>query len=147
MAEKRKFEVRHSSLYQNGNRGANYEKCRNYACEDIVRNLTRISGTSDIVEIPKGEDFHFIGRIDTNIANKNTPQSLEDVFSARDFVGFSTINRRNISRYKGGTFFIYDIFPEDIAHVFPIDSSTNTVAECEEELAHVPSLWLTLNEL
>jgi hypothetical protein len=98
------------------------------------------------MEIPEGKEFHFIGRVDTSLRG-NYPDSYYETFQRRNFVSFSTINKRNISHYKGGVFFVYNILPNDIVHIFPLDSDTKKMATIEDELSAVPSLWLTLEEL
>lgn len=52
-----------------------------------------------------------------------------------------------MSHYKGNVFFLYNICPEDIVHIFPIDSDTQKEAVREEDLTILPSLWITLSEL
>ena len=144
----KEWEIQHSSLAKKMNYfGVTYEQCRKYACEDISnRTISQVNGKNFILEIPEGEEFHFIGRVNTSF-NGNHPNSYYETLQQREFVSFSTINNRNISRYKGRVFFVYNILPEDIVHIFPMDSDTKKMATTEEELTPVPSLWLTLNEL
>jgi len=61
-------------------------------------------------------------------------------------VDFSSINKKNVSYYKGDVFFVYNILPEDIIYIFPMDSDTERGAIKEDELTYLPSLWLTLSE-
>lgn len=142
------WEIEQSSLARNSKSlTVTYEQCRKYACEDITNNLMHIpKDISSILEIPKGTDFHFIGRIDTSISS-NIPRGYYKDFERRSFASFSIINNKNISRYEGGLFFIYDINPEDIVHIFPMDSNTYVTAEQEDDLTILPSLWITLEEL
>lgn len=145
--DRRKFEVEHSTLARI-NQNASYEECRKYACEDIARNITHIlQDMPDVIEFPKGENFHFIGRVDTNGYNENIPDEYYNSFEERTFISFSTINRRNMSHYEGEIFFVYNIMPEDIVHIFPMDSNTSMQATREWELTLAPSLWITLKEL
>lgn len=145
--DKKEFEVKKSSLGKI-NQNARYEECRKHACEDIIRNLTHISeDMPDVIEIPKRENFHFIGRVDTNGFGGDTPDVYYSSFEERDFVSFSIINKRNISHYEGEIFYVYNLMPEDIVHIFPVDSNTDMLAKHEEELTIVPSLWITLKEL
>lgn len=143
----KQWEVQQSSLAKLSEHEITYEQCRKYACEDIVRNLTHFpEDLPFILEIPENEEFHFIGRVDTSFGN-NTPGPYYESFENRHFVAFTTINNRNISRYKGKVFFAYNILPEDIVHIFPLDSDTSKHATSEQDLTPLPSLWLTLQEL
>lgn len=143
----KEWQVKHSSLAKITKCEVTYEQCRKYACEDISSRLTHPVKIGDtfIIEIPKGVDFHFIGRVDTS--RGGDVSSYYKDFEDRDFISFSTINNRNISRYRGQEFFVYDIFPEEIVHIFPMDSDTDKYAKSEEKLTCLPSLWLTLNDL
>lgn len=144
----RDFEVQKSSFARKAQKEVSYDECRSYACEDIARRLTHIQGDMpDIIEIPKEKGFHFIGRVDTSGFEENTPDAYYKAFEERNFVSFSTINRRNISHYEGEIFYVYNLMPEDIVHIFPMDSNTNMYATNESELTIAPSLWLTLREL
>lgn len=143
----KEWEIKQSSLFRIKQGNVTYEECRRYASEDIVNNLTRIFNIeSHVIELPYGTDFHFLGRVYTGVGSVNVERYYEQ-FSAREFVGFSSINKKNVSHYKGDAFFVYDILPEDIVHIFPIDSDTERGAINEDELTYMPSLWLTLNEL
>lgn len=146
---KSEWETRYSSLAKMSHAPVTHEQSRAFSCEDIARRTTFFAplDKSFIIEIPEGTEFHFIGRVDTNNFSSYDPRFYYSTFEKRDFVSFSTISHLNISCYKGRPFFIYNILPEDIAHVFPLDSDTWTDAHCEEELTRVPSLWLTLSEL
>lgn len=143
----KEWEIQQSSLAKISKHEVSYHQCRRYACEDIARNLTHLGEDLPfIVEIPANTDFHFIGRVDTSWGN-NTPFTYYNSFEDRTFISFTTINNMNISRYKGKIFFAYNIIPEDIVHIFPMDSDTSKEAKCEEDLTPLPSLWLTLQEL
>lgn len=143
--EKRKWETSHSSLIRSGD--VTYEQCRLYSCLNIVNNLTQIDvKKGDVIDIPFGTPFHFLGRVDTSKGNNN-PDLYYQTYLDRNFVSYSTICNRNISHYKGNIFFIYNLCPEDIVHVFPMDSDTKRDARSEEKLTRLPSLWLTLSEL
>lgn len=146
--EDKEWEVKHSSLAQMSDVPMTYEQCRAFSCEDISRR-TMVSfpiGKGDVVEIPEGKEFHFIGRVDTGFYRYDPHYYFHD-FDYRNFISFSTISNRNISHYKGLPFFIYNILPEDIVHVFPMDSDTDVTATSEEELTRFPSLWINLKEL
>lgn len=142
------WEIKQSSLAKISKHEPTYEECRNYACKDIISQLTHIKKQDIpfVIEIPENTDFHFIGRVNTT-EGKDIAELCYDAFKQREFVAFSTINRKNISHYKGRTFFIYDLLPEDIVHIFPADSDTKKYAEDEDDLTFLPSLWLTLKEL
>lgn len=144
------WEIQHSSLAKKMNsNNVTYEQCRKYACVDISNRTINKSipkEKSFILEIPKGKEFHFIGRVSTCL-DGNEPIPYYKAFQRRTFISFSTINNKNISRYKGGVFFVYNILPDDIVHIFPLDSATQKMATLEEDLTSLPSLWLTLDEL
>ncbi len=142
------WETEHSSLGQK-NAYAKYYRCRKYVCMDISQKTwCDIPQGCGIFEIPKGTEWHFIGRVDTTGWAGSNPDYYFRDFENREFVGFSTISNKNISRYmKTGAFFIYNIMPDDIAHIFPMDSDTKKHVEVESELSGLPSLWLTLDEL
>ena len=144
----KEWQTKHSSLAEISEGEVTYEQCRKYACEDIAKKLTYPIQENKffIIEIPEGTEFHFIGRVDTSQGGNKT-NSYYKTFEDRDFVAFSTINNQNISHYRGKIFFAYNILPEDIVHIFPIDSDTKKQAKSEEELTWLPSLWLTLQDL
>lgn len=146
------WEIAHSSLAKKiGNSEiSSYDLCRKYACSDIVKNLTHVNTNGEsIIEIPKSTEFHFIGRVDTNIGyyREYEPFNYYRTFKERNFISFSIINNSNISHYRGKVFFVYDILPQDIVHIFPTDSFIYTDAILEKKLTHIPSLWITLKEL
>lgn len=140
------WQIKHSSLARTQVGNFTYQQCREYACNSIANGLTQIDFNSSIVEIPKGVEFHFIGRVDTEWY-KNDPTTYYRCFERRTYVSFSTICNRNISHFCNGLFFIYDIHPEDIVHIFPMDSNTQKYASNEKDLTTLPSLWLTLSDL
>lgn len=141
-----KWERKNSSLARI-NPNASYEQCRKYACEDIVKNLTILpSNLPSFYELPRETDFHFIGRVCNQICEATIEEYLED-FYTRDFAGFSIVNNKNISRYRGRYFYLYNIKPTDIAHIFPIDCDSQRWATSEEKLTLMPSLWFTLSDL
>ncbi len=145
------WEISHSSLAKKISNPEilTYNLCRKYACLNIAKNLTHVDVRGEsIIEIPKGTEFHFIGRVDTNSRYKSyEPNCYYRTFERRDFISFSIINNSNISHYRGDIFFVYDILPKDIVHIFPTDSFIFTDAVSEKELTHIPSLWITLKEL
>lgn len=143
--EKRRWEIAHSSLARS--RNVTYEECRTYACQSITDNLTKISiGKGEIIEIPYGVPFNFIGRVDTSWS-ENNPKQYYQTYMNRSFVSYSAICNKNVSHYKGNVFFVYNIYPEDISHIFPMDSDTKRDADKEETLTPLPSLWLSLSDL
>ncbi len=143
--EKRKWEIVHSSLARL--RNSTYEECRAYACQDITDSLTKVSiGKGEIVEIPYGVPFNFIGRVDTSLSDNN-PKQYYQAYMDRDFISYSTICNENVSHFRGNIFFVYNIYPEDIVHIFPIDSDTKRYATIETELTPLPSLWLSMSDL
>lgn len=140
------WQIKHSSLAKRWHGNFTYKQCRDYSCTSICSDLTHINPNKCIIEIPKGEEFHFIGRVDTEWC-KHDPFTYYMAFKRRTFISFSTVCNKNISHYKNALFFVYDIYPEDIVHVFPMDSNTKVFAEGEEILTYFPSLWLTLKDL
>lgn len=143
----KEWEVQNSTLAKISKTPVTYEICRKYACEDISSKLTRFPKNSPfIIEIPEGTEFHFVGRVDTGISG-DSPEAYYGTFERRDYISFSLINNKNVSHYKGETFFLYDILPEDIAHIFPMDSDTNMFAKEEDDLTWFPSLWLDTENL
>lgn len=144
--EKRRWEATHSSLAQLKN--ATYDECRSYACQSIASGMTNVSvKKGEILEIPYGVPFNFIGRIDTSRDYLN-PESYYSTYMRRTFTSYSIICNENVSHYKDSKiFFLYSICPEDIVHIFPMDSDTYKNALKESELTYLPSLWITLSEL
>lgn len=145
------WEISHSSLAKKISNPEilTYNLCRKYACLDIAKNLTHVNTNGEsIIEIPKGTEFHFIGRVDTNSGfNSYIPYFYYEAFERRNFISFSIINNSNISHYNGDVFFLYDILPQDIVHIFPTDSFIYTDAVSEKKITHIPSLWITLKEV
>ena len=141
------WETEHSSLGQK-NAYAKYYRCRKYSCIDISQKTwCNIPQKRGIFEIPKGHEWHFIGRVDTSDWGE-TPKYYYRDFEERDYTAFSTISNKNISRYsRREVFFIYNILPDEIVHVFPMDSDTKKNVQSERELSGLPSLWLTLEDL
>lgn len=145
----KEWEVENSALAQISKNVPTYEACRRYACESIIEGITKISFKERqfIIEIPKGEEFRFIGRVYTG-RSCLTPENYYRDFVKRSFVSFSIMNKRNKSRYEGKQyFFVYNIIAEDIVHIFPTDADTRQGAKTEDELTPLPSLWITLQEL
>ena len=128
-------------------KNATFEECKAWSKKDIADKTTlSLDPTQKIIEIPKGSSFHFIGRVNTNRVG-NSPDWYYNTFNHRDFVSFSTFSNKNISRYRDTPIFVYNLKPEDIVHVFPMDSDIDTKANSEAELCGWPSTWLTLNDL
>lgn len=148
--QKRAYETDFSSLHKI-QVSPKYQNCRDYSCRNISFHTSRIptfeSFKGTIVDIPKGIPFHFIGRVDEDYSFPDSPKAYYIPFEKHTFESFSTICAKNISRYNQGIFFIYNFFPEEIVHIFPLDSDTNVYVEKEEELTCLPSLWLTMKEL
>lgn len=131
--------------------GVTLEECRKMSFEDICGGLTKIDVPKDKyweLYLPKGTEFHLIGRVDTSQMGESIKKKryYED-FTKRNFIGFTEVWNKNISHYEGNVFFLYDIMPVDIVHVFPCDSHTEKYAEKIEELSQLPSMCLSLNEL
>ncbi len=142
--EKKEWEIKHSSFCR---KGISYEECKELSCKSILDRVTRIDvGPGEIAFIPKGRGYHFIGRVDTS-GNTLIPQNYYKNFAKRYFVGQTLVNNANYSHYQGEVFFVYDLYPEDIVHVFPMDSYTDMEAKEESKLTIFPSLWLSGEEL
>lgn len=151
LKKSKEWEVEHSSLARLSTNSITYEQCRNYSRMDIVNNLTHMPDNLPfITELPPGTDFNFLVRVDTTKGYSYDPNSYYSSFEERDFISFSTINRKNISHYKyhgRNLLLAYNIPPEVIVHVFPADSDTNSRAKNEEDLTILPSLWLNIEDL
>ncbi len=142
--EKKEWERQHSTLFQADNT-ANLSQCRMYSRKSIVNGLTKISiEKGEVVEIT--DNFHLLGRVNTVVIS-DAPEYYFKAFQERDFISFSTICNTNVSRFKGKPFFLYDLIPNDIVHVFPMDANTNIYAMNVNHLTILPSLWITLEEL
>lgn len=152
---KRDWELRNSSLFteqipalKREIQILTYKECREYACKDISQKTwNSFNDIEKVIEIPKGKEFHFLGRVDTDFGGDYRSEEYYEVFRRRKYVAFSTINNRNVSHFHGKPFLIYNMLPKEIVHVFPADSDTEQYAENEEELTFLPSFWLKLNEL
>ncbi|MCI8833723.1 MAG: hypothetical protein HFJ19_06015 [Clostridia bacterium] len=132
--------------------GITLEECRRMSYEDIANGLTKLDIPKTKyweVNLPKGKEFHLIGRVDTAQWGEDfiKKKKYYKDFTERNFIGFTEVWNKNVSHYKGNIFFLYDIIAEDIVHVFPCDSDTRKYAEKIEELSNLPSMCLSLNEL
>lgn len=128
------------------------EECRKMSFENIGNNLTKLNLPKEKyweLYLPQGTEFYLIGRVDTGqIGEMFIRKKLYyKEFAQRKFMGFTEVWNKNVSHYKGNIFFLYDILPEDIVHVFPCDSDTQKYAMKVEEVSQLPSMYLTLNEL
>lgn len=143
----KEWEISRSSLAR-VRKNPTYNECREYACKDICSN-TLIKEQGYISELPRGSKFNFIVRVGTDFSNPNEPSKYYGQFERRNFISFSTINNKNVSHYGlgGGILFAYNITPDLIAHIFPMDCDSNPYAVNEEDITEYPSIWLTLSEL
>ena len=133
-----------------------YDECREYACKDISTK-TQIREPGKISEIKRGSRFNFLVRVDTNFKGLNNPKQYyeqfvqrEDLSGIREAYEACLVNRdRDVSHYGlgGGILFAYNIEPNLISHIFPMDCDSDQEAAREEEITEYPSLWLTLTEL
>lgn len=129
------------------NKSASFEECRDFSRTDIANGTTlSLDPSQKFIELPKETEFHFIGRVNTNNVG-SSPDWYFNSFRHRDYISFSSFSNKNISRYKDLPIFIYNLNPEDIVHVFPMDSDIYTKAENETDLCGWPSTWLSLNDL
>ena len=110
---------------------------------------TQIEEQGFISELPRGTKFNFLVRVGTNLSNPNDPSTYFGQFENRNFISFSTIYNKNVSYYGlgGNILFAYNMSPELIAHIFPMDCDSDPNAINEEDITEFPSLWLTLHEL
>ena len=142
------FEVRISTL---GRKDGEHtiEECRRYACESIAKGITKVEvKRGEIVEIPAGTPFFFFGQVaDNPYRERDVPKNYFKWLKNTPFFAGSTISSKRLSHYKGDIFYLYDIEPGSIAHIFPMDSNTNNLKEDERRLTWLPSCWLDLFEL
>ena len=110
---------------------------------------TQIEEQGFISELSRGTKFSFLVRVGTNLSNPNDPSTYFGQFENRNFISFSTIYNKNVSYYGLGCniLFAYNMSPELIAHIFPMDCDSDPNAINEEDITEFPSLWLTLHEL
>ena len=110
---------------------------------------TQIEEQGFISELPRGTKFSFLVRVGTNLSNPNDPSTYFGQFENRNFISFSTIYNKNVSYYGlgGNILFAYNMSPELIAHIFPMDCDSDPNAINEEDITEFPSFWLTLHEL
>lgn len=143
----KEWEISRSSLSK-VKKSPTYNECREYACKDICLH-TQIEEQGFISELPRGSKFSFLVRVGTNLSNPNDPSTYFGQFENRNFISFSTIYNKNVSYYGlgGNILFAYNMSPELIAHIFPMDCDSDPNAINEEDITEFPSLWLTLHEL
>lgn len=142
--EKEKWEVRNSSFY---GEGVTYKEVRKRSTESIVNRITPIQvKPGEKFYIPRGEELHLMGRVPTSV-RPDDPKSYKAAFTDRTFASFTLVNKKNLSHYPGSFFFLHNIVADDIVHVFPTDSDTNSTAKTEERLTSFPSLWLSGEDL
>ena len=156
MLDKKKWEIEHSSLYKQTliqqmiTKNLTLKMCRDFSRKDIVNNLTPIETNKFFTEMPEEHKFCYLVRVDTTLGNHYIPELYFNQFRKRKFISFSTITHENISHYNNNEkpfLFAYAVPYRAIAHVFPCDSDTDTIATKKSMLTDYPSLWLTLEEL
>lgn len=143
------WEISRSSLSKL-KKNVSYDDCKFYACNDIANNLNHISlDLPFIIDLPKGSIFNFLVRVGTGLLTPNDVETYYNQFSERDYISFSTISNKNVSHYGmgGNILFAYNITPDLIVHIFPMDCDSNCEASEESDITIYPSLWLTLKEL
>ena len=139
------WERKHSSLYKK-NTKAKYEDCVEYSKKSIAKATNiKVDPSKSVIEITKPY-FSLIGRVNTSQWGDD-PKNYYDSFLHREYISFSTVFPKNISRFKARQFFLYNLEPQDIVHVFPMDSDTDTLATNLKYLCGVPSIWLDINDL
>ena len=143
----KEWEISRSSLAK-VQKNPTYKECREYACKDICLH-TQIEEQGFVSELPRGSKFSFLVRVGTKLSNPNDPSTYFGQFENRNFISFSTISNKNISFYGlgGNVLFAYNMSPDLIAHVFPMDCDSDPNAVNEEDITEFPSIWLTLHEL
>lgn len=126
------------------------EECRQFACNNIAKNLTKIDSSLPFIELNEDDEFCFIGRVDTNLEDPYNPARYYQSCQDRTFMSFSTLTHENISHYKNSQrnyMFVYNMPASAIVHIYPCDSDTATYAKSEDDLTRIPSLWITLDKL
>ena len=143
----KEWEISRSSLAKI-KKSPTYSECREYACKDICLH-TQIEEHGFISEIPRGTRFNFLVRVGTKLSNPNDPSTYFGQFENRNYISFSTINNKNVSYYGlgGNILFAYNMYPELIAHIFPMDCDSDPHAINEDDITEFPSIWLTLHDL
>ena len=143
----KEWEISRSSLAKI-KKNPTYNESREYACKDICSN-TLIEEQGFISELPKGSRFSFLVRVGTNLLGPNDPAKYYEQFENRNFISFSTICNKNISYFGlgGDILFAYNMTPDLIAHIFPMDCDSNPDAVNEDDITEYPSIWLTLSDL
>lgn len=131
-----------------------FDECWKYACDCISNGtrLQRVPRVGEVVEVNGEQSFHFMVRVDTTVqiivdGTTITPKVYYKTFESREFVSFSTIWQDNVSHYMGSPLFVYNINPEDIVHIFPMDSSTFMYAKYSKDLTNAPPLLLDLKDI
>lgn len=131
-----------------------FDECWKYACDCISNGtrLQRVPRVGEVVEVNGEQSFHFMVRVDTTVqiivdGTTITPKVYYKTFESREFVSFSTIWQDNVSHYMGSPLFVYNINPEDIVHIFPMDSSTFMYAKHSKDLTNAPNLLLDLKDI
>lgn len=131
-----------------------FDECWKYACDCISNGtrLQRVPRVGEVVEVNGEQSFHFMVRVDTTVqiivdGTTITPKVYYKTFESREFVSFSTIWQDNVSHYMGSPLFVYNINPEDIVHIFPMDSATQSNATSLQNLTAVPNMLLDLEDL
>lgn len=131
-----------------------FDECWKYAC-DCISNGTRVQRVprvGEVAEVKDEQSFHFMVRVDTTVqiivdGTTITPKVYYKTFESREFVSFSTIWQDNVSHYMGSPLFVYNINPEEIVHIFPMDSSTFMYAKNVKSLTNAPNLLLDLKDI
>lgn len=153
--------VEHSSLVkQQGNskrkkaKLPSYDECWKHACKSIAdgTNLRVKPKVGEIITVTTDEEFCFFGRVSTTMSVRYgnqpiTPELYYSAFEKRTFISFSPIWQNNLSHYTGRAFFLYDINYQDIVHIFPMDSATQSNATSLQNLTAVPNMLLDLEDL
>ena len=131
-----------------------FDECWKYACDSISNRtrLQRVPRVGEVAEVNEEQSFHFMVRVDTTVqiivdGTTITPKVYYKTFESREFVSFSTIWNDNVSHYMGSPLFVYNIYPEDLVHIFPMDSSTFMYAKNVKSLTNAPNLLLDLKDI
>ena len=131
-----------------------FDECWKYACNSISNGtrLQRVPRVGEVIDVNEEQSFHFMVRVDTTVqiivdGTTITPKVYYKTFESREFVSFSTIWQDNVSHYMGSPLFVYTINPEEIVHIFPMDSSTFMFAKFSKDLTNAPPLLLDLKDI
>jgi len=121
-----------------------YYKCREYATKSIVNALYPLNTIPRKVTHLKGK-FNILARVRTMWE----AEELDETFRIREFCSFSILTEKNMSHYGNHVLYGYytGITPNLIAHIYPIDSLSNSGAKFEYQLTDRMNMLLDIDDL